>query len=235
MTKHLLVIEDARDMQLMLCAALEDSYTITFADNISDAERFMKSVNFDLILLDVVLPDGTGFELCERMKGSAGSKNIPVIFLTGQTEVDQRVRGLKLGADDYVLKPFAQEELVARIESHLRRGEAQARTQTSFRVNGFRVDTETQKATAMMSDGSERDLDLTRIEFKLLVHFLRNLEKVFSRADLLRQVWGESTHVSEHTVDTHISSLRKKIGGSSGEIKAIVKQGYRFETAPKSN
>jgi len=231
MTKHILVIEDARDMQLMLRAILEDTYTLTFAESLDEAERFVKTGNYDLILLDVILPDGSGFGLCEKLKSSGDLKNVPVIFLTGETDVDQRVKGLQLGADDYVLKPFDEAELRARVQSQLRRAESQFQGQTAFKAGKFKIDTAIQKAIVSTPGQPERDLDLTRIEFKLLVHFLKNPGRVFSRADLLKQVWGADTHVSEHTVDTHISSLRKKIGISGGEIKAIVRQGYLFASA----
>lgn len=217
-------------MQLMLRTALEDKFTLTFAESLVEAERVLASGTYDLVLLDVLLPDGTGFELFERLK-STTLADVPVLFLTGQTEIDQRVKGLSLGADDYILKPFNAAELRARIAAHLRRREGGSTKQTTFTKAGFRVDTALQRVSQTAPGGGEQQLDLTRIEFKLLLHFLRNAGEIFSRAQLLKQVWGDDTHVSEHTVDTHISSLRKKIGLHNGEIKSVVKKGYCFQPA----
>jgi DNA-binding response OmpR family regulator len=127
------------------------------------------------------------------------------------------------------LKPFEPAELHARIDSHLRRSSRAAADSTSLRIAGLQIDIASQKAVLLGEGAVPQDLNLTRIEFKLLVLFLRNPGKIYSRAELLKQVWGEGTHVSEHTVDTHISSLRKKIGGARCQLKSIAKQGYCVE------
>lgn len=228
MPAHILLIEDARPIQLLVRAALEDKHTITFAETIAEGERFMEAAIFDLILLDVVLPDGSGFDLCERFKAGP-HKDVPILFLSAQVDVKDRVRGLNLGAEDYILKPFEAEELQARVSSHLRRSRSAQKNRSAFRAGNFLVDTTTQKVVLHAKNAEPREMDLTRIEFKLLVHFLRNPSKIFSRRDLLKHVWGEDTHVSEHTVDTHISSLRKKMAGSDCELKSVVKRGYCVE------
>ncbi len=226
MTK-ILVVEDTRATLALIRASLEDIAEVTCATSLAEAESFLKAGSFDLMVLDVMLPDGDGFSLCEKVRSSPAHARTPVIFLTGQSEIDDRVRGLKLG-DDYVLKPFDGEELKARVQARLRRaGDGEA----PLEAGGFRVDMNRQAVLLSSPDGGERDLDLTRIEFKILVLFIRHPGTPFSRAEVLKKVWGEGTHVSEHTVDTHISTLRKKIAPGGAQVTKIAKQGYilRFE------
>ena len=145
------------------------------------------------------------------------------MFLTGNAGVDQRVLGFELGADDYIVKPFEPKEFRARILAKIKRRTGKS----SFALSVFRIDLPTQKATMDTSEGPV-ELTLTPIEFKLLVHFLRNEGQVFSREDLLTSVWGGTVHVSGHTVDTHISALRKKLGEYGSCFRAVVKRGYCF-------
>lgn len=226
----ILVVEDSLTTQALIQSTLNNIGQITCVASILDAEKELKKTHYDLIILDVLLPDGDGFELCDRIRKSHSHAETPLIFLTGRSEIDDKVRGLKLGGDDYVSKPFSPVELEARVLARLRR---KITDQSPVRIEGFRVDFNTQTVFYQNHARTEVNLDLTRIEFKLLIFFMRNMSQLFSRADLLKKVWGENTHVSEHTVDTHISSLRKKIAMSPYQVKSVVKQGYKFEQADK--
>lgn len=228
----ILIVEDSLTTQALIQSTLESNGVIKCVGSIAEAEAELKKTHFDLIILDVLLPDGDGFELCDQIRKTQSHAETPLIFLTGQTEVDDKVRGLKLGGDDYIIKPFSPVELQARVLARLRR---KSFDQMPARIDGFRVDFDTQTVYFQPPGQNEINLELTRIEFKLLLFFIKNIEQIFSRADLLQKVWGENTHVSEHTVDTHISSLRKKITMCPYQVKSVIKQGYKFELANKNS
>lgn len=154
--------------------------------------------------------------------------DLPIIFLTGHGEIEDKVLGFQLGADDYVTKPIEPTEFTARVLGKLRR---QKSTQTVIKQGGYRVDLSKQKAFSADGNGQEVELNLTPIEFKLLTHFLQNEKKIFSRQDLLQLFWGNTVHVSGHTVDTHISSLRKKMGPAGILLHSVFKKGYCFGAA----
>jgi DNA-binding response OmpR family regulator len=226
MAKRVLLVEDNLSTQKIVQATLGNKYELVCVDSLVLAEKELRTIVPDLMILDVVLPDGDGFEFCQRMRAAEEFNTLSIIFLTGKTEVDSRVRGLSLGGDDYVTKPIEPQEFLARIEAHLRR-RTRAEEQTTFLDGTFRIDPAAQKIFNRDAQG-ERNLDLTPIEFKLLLNFLKNEGKTFTRAQLIGKIWGHSTHVSEHTVDTHISTLRKKLGPTGQFLKAIVKRGYCF-------
>lgn len=223
---RILVIEDSLTTQALIQSCLDDLSEVVCVSSLNEAERQLRQGPFDLLLLDVVLPDGDGFEFCERLRDRAEYAHLPLIFLTGKTQLDDRVRGLRLGGDDYIGKPFEPDELRARVEARLRRRSGDSLPS----LKGFRVDLDGQAVYFQDSaGGTEKNLELTRIEFKLLLIFMRHLDRFFSRAELLKKAWGDNTHVSDHTVDTHISSLRKKIAACPYQIKSVVKRGYRLE------
>lgn len=226
-TDRILLVEDALSMQLVVQAAVGSLCALTCVTSIADAERELASGPYALLLLDVELPDGNGFEFCKKIRDQNKFQNLPIIFLTWKAEVDQRVLGFSLGADDYIVKPIEPKEFAARIESKLKR-RPQGPLQTTFRKSDFRVDLTSHRIFLVQASGGETELNLTPIEFKLLVHFLRNEGVVISREELLVAVWGDSVHVSAHTIDTHISSLRKKISSTGHHLKAVVKKGYCF-------
>ncbi len=228
----ILVVEDSLTTQALIQSTLESIGSVRSVSTVADAEFELKQNHFDLIILDVLLPDGNGFELCDRIRKTQSHAETPLIFLTGKAEVDDKVRGLKLGGDDYIVKPFSPVELQARVLARLRR---KSSDQAPIRLEGFRVDFDTQTVFFQPAGKSEINLDLTRIEFKLLIFFIKNIGQIFSRADLLQKVWGGNTHVSEHTVDTHISSLRKKITMSPYQVKSVIKQGYKLELGGKES
>lgn len=229
-SEQLLLVEDSLPMQMVVQAAIGHIFPITCVTTLADARRELAAKTFSLVLLDVGLPDGDGFDLCLEIRGREDCRDLPVIFLTGEADVDRKAHGFSIGGDDYIVKPLEPKEFRARVEAKLARRAPAARP-TSFTKAKFRVDMTAHKVFLATDDGIEKELGLTPIEYKLLAHFLSNEGKTFPREELLTIVWGETVHVSPHTVDTHISSLRKKIGKYGPCIKAVVKQGYCFSLA----
>lgn len=227
-----LLVEDIPAMHMIVRSLIGQSCALTWAENLKQAHEALQQEQFQLCLLDVILPDGNGFEFCEMIRKQERFSTLPIIFLTSQSEVEDRVRGFSLGADDYVVKPFEPNEFVARVNAKLKRIAAN-KPQTSLFHRNFQIDLKTMRASSITSDGAKIALDLTPIEFKMLAHFINLEGKIVTREDLVIAAWGDSVHVSAHTVDTHISSLRKKLRCTFFELKAVVKQGYCFQsTAP---
>jgi DNA-binding response OmpR family regulator len=201
-------------------------------DNLGDATDQLQSTEYKLLLLDVVLPDGDGFQFCGGLRKNEKFADMPIILLTGLTGVADRVKGFDLGADDYVVKPLEPQEFVARVKAKLNRRHM-GKAVTSLVHSHFLVDLQTLRAYSINpADGSKLALGLTPIEFKLLVHFINHEGKVVSREDLVGAAWGSAVHVSNHTVDTHVSSLRKKLKNCRCDLKAVIKQGYCFQSNP---
>lgn len=224
----ILLVENTFGMPSDIQSVLGKYISISTVANLFDAERELNSQDFSLVLLDVEFPDGNGFEFCKKLRESDKFRDLSIIFLTRRAEIENRVLGFSLGADDYIIKPIEPKEFAARIESKLKRRQ-KGPLPTTFLKSNFRVDLTSHRIFLNSQNRrGERELILTPIEFKLLVHFLRNEGIVVTRDELLSAVWGSSVHVSAHTIDTHISALRKKISGSGHHLKAVVKKGYCF-------
>ncbi|MGO8670548.1 MAG: response regulator transcription factor [Capsulimonadaceae bacterium] len=184
---------------------LENFQTMS-ATNAEDCLDLARSERPDLILLDVMLPSASGFDVCRRLRQFS---DVPVIMLTARTDETDRVVGLEIGADDYVTKPFSMRELMARVKSVLRRRTsalASAVPETQIRLGNLVVDAFRHEVTF---DGNT--LELSRKEFELLLHFVRNVNRTMSRDALLDEVWGKDMCVGERTVDVHVRWLREKI------------------------
>lgn len=227
--ERILFVEDSCQIQMMVEAALAPTYKVVVAGSMSEADNVLDDERgYDLILLDVVLPDGTGFELCDKIRSRKKLSQVPVIFLTGQTDLDAKLKGFSSGADDYLVKPFEPPELMARVTARLKQSRALRSQASQFHVDGFQVDLSTQKIFRTLPDGHREDLNLTPNELKLFAHLLRNPGQAFSREKLLRELWGDDVHVTERTVNTHISSLRKKLRDKAENVRFVPSQGYIF-------
>jgi DNA-binding response OmpR family regulator len=184
----------------------------------------------DLVLLDIMLPDLDGFEVCKRLRSDDRLKSVPVIFLTAKGEEIDRVLGLEIGADDYVVKPFSPRELVARVKAVLRRQERPVEKLEVVEAGDVRLDARTHEATVR-----GRLVELSAMEFRLL-HFLASHPRhVFSRDQLLDEVWGRERFVTPRTVDVHIRRLREKIEAEANNpryLQTIRGAGYRFAAEP---
>jgi DNA-binding response OmpR family regulator len=225
MKKNVLLVEDARDIQLLVRTAIGDRVNLTCVDNTQRASEELRSGKFALMLLDVNLPDANGFDFCRRLRSEDEFAELPIFFLTGEGETEHKIVGFNAGGDDYLTKPFDPLELEARVMAKLSRKKA---TKENIQVDGYRVDLVQHKVFQKQASGEEEALPLTPLEFRLLSLFLRNEGKIFPRQELLRLFWGDAVYVSRNTVDTHISSLRKKMGDDGSSIKSVFKKGYSF-------
>lgn len=227
MTKiQILVVEDEDAIREMLVMVLEQAGLNVIA--VESAERAELSLADntvpDLILLDWMLPGISGIELAKRLKKDDLYKDLPIILLTARGEEEDKVRGLEIGADDYVTKPFSPKELIARIKAVLRRSGNNSQEQT-LDVAGIKLDIEKHR---IMIEGMA--LDMSPTEFKLIHFFLTHQDKVYNRTQLLDQVWGRGVYIEERTVDVHIRRLRKilKSHGKDNLIQTVRGFGYRF-------
>jgi len=192
-----------------------------------DGESFISSLKSfypDLVILDLLLPGMDGFEVCRYIRRDERLSRIPIIILSVKDSEIDKVVGLELGADDYLTKPFSTRELIARVKAVLRRyGVAGGNKASLIKRGSLLVDLETMEVTL-----SGRRVELTPIEFKLLVVFLQNPGRVFTREDLLERLWG-GKFVVDRTVDVHINNLRRKLGEAGKAIKSLRGVGYKLE------
>jgi DNA-binding response OmpR family regulator len=177
----------------------------------------------DLIVLDLNLPGMSGFELCRRFRTEEETRRTPIIMLTARTEESDKVRGLDLGADDYITKPFSVRELVARVRAALRRSGFEEKSPKLYDDGNLKIDYADFSVTCQ-----GLSVKLTRKEFALLVILSRNKGRVVPREQLLDQVWGLEYYGEARTLDVHISGLRKKLGACGGRIETVIGIGYRF-------
>lgn len=225
----ILVVEDEAAVRGMVRFALEQAgFGVVEAPSAMAAQERIAESRPQLILMDWMLPDMAGVDLTKRLKKDEYSRDIPVIMLTAKGEVDDRVKGLEAGADDYVPKPFSPRELVARIRAVLRRTVGDE-LETSLSLGGVTLDDDTHRV--MVDD---RELDMGPTEFRLLRFFLANPERVFSREQILDYVWGRNSFLEERTVDVHIRRLRKALeaAGKDMLIQTVRGVGYRCSDRP---
>jgi two-component system phosphate regulon response regulator PhoB len=225
MSANILVVEDEPAIQELLTLNLQQAgYQPLRAMSVEQAQLLMRETIPDLIVLDWMLPGMSGIEFARRLKGEASSKSIPIIMLTAKGAEADKVRGLEVGADDYVTKPFSPRELLARVKAVLRRRAPQM-TDDPIEISGLRVDPTTHRVT-----GNGAAIELGPTEFRLLHYFMTNPERVHSRSNVLDKVWGTGVYVEDRTVDVHIRRLRKALEGSGHHdlIQTVRGSGYRF-------
>lgn len=225
MPANILVVEDEPAIQELLALNLTQAgHNPIRALSVEQAQQMMREMQPDLIILDWMLPGMSGIEFARRLKSDEYSKSIPIIMLTARGEEIDKVRGLEIGADDYVTKPFSPRELTARIKAVLRRRAPQM-TDDPIESGGLRLDPLTHRVT-----GNGETLDLGPTEFKLLHYLMSNPERVHSRAQVLDRVWGDRVFVEDRTVDVHIRRLRQALAASGHEemIQTVRGVGYRF-------
>ncbi len=221
------MIEDERDIvELVEYNLRKEGFDVTSYARGRDGLEDLRRRPADLALLDVMLPDLSGLEICKLLRAEEGSRNLPVIFLTARSEEIDRVLGLEIGADDYVVKPFSPRELVARVRAILRRRDRGAAKGESFDFAGIRLDTARHETSVR-----DRPVELSALEFKLLHFLLSQPRRVFSREELLDAVWGRDRFVTPRTVDVHVRRLREKIEVKPDDpklIQTVRGSGYRF-------
>lgn len=225
MAATILIVEDDPAIRELLTVNLEASaHRVIEAGSAEDAEAAMVHNLPDLILLDWMLPGRSGPQFAQRIRATERTKDVPIIMLTARTDEQDRITGLEIGADDYMVKPFSPRELVARIKAVLRRRKPQL-TEDKVDVNGLVLDPVTHRVTA---GGSAVAIGPT--EFRLLHFFMTHPERVHSRSQLLDKVWGDHVFVEERTVDVHIRRLRSVLEatGHDSLIQTVRGSGYRF-------
>ncbi|MDE2578673.1 MAG: phosphate regulon transcriptional regulator PhoB [Hyphomicrobiales bacterium] len=223
---RVLIVEDEQALALLLSYNLEaEGYLVDRADRGDEAELRLVENPPDLVILDWMLPGVSGLEICRRLRAREETRTLPVIMLTARGEEAERVRGLSVGADDYVVKPFSVPELMARVRSLLRRASPE-------RVSGKLVagEIELNRETRRVRRAS-RDIHLGPTEFRLLEYLMEKPGRVFSRAQLLDAVWGLSSEIDERTVDVHVGRLRKALvrGRERDPIRTVRGAGYSFD------
>jgi two-component system, OmpR family, phosphate regulon response regulator PhoB len=227
MAANILVVEDEPGIQALLTFSLgQAGHKIITALDAEQALGFLHGELPDLILLDWMLPGMSGLELARRLKGDARAKAVPIIMLTAKGEEHDKILGLETGADDYITKPFSPRELMARIKAVLRRRAPQM-TEDPVEASGLAIDPLSHRVS-----GHGQPLELGPTEYRLLHFLMTHPERVYSRSQLLDQVWGDHVFVEERTVDVHIRRLRATLEATGHDtlIQTVRGAGYRFST-----
>lgn len=223
---QVLIVEDEAPLALLLAYNLEaEGFQVDREERGDEAElRLLESVP-DLVILDWMLPGVSGLEICRRLRAREATKTLPIIMLTARGEEGERVRGLSVGADDYVVKPFSVPELMARVRALLRRSRPE-RIASRLSAGEIDLDRETRRVHR-----AERELHLGPTEFRFLEFLMEKPGRVFSRAQLLDAVWGTSSEIDERTVDVHVGRLRKALSRARERdpIRTVRGSGYSFD------
>jgi len=224
----ILVVDDELDICEILQYNLEtEGYEVVTANSAEEALK-LPLKEYALILLDVMMGKMSGFQMARQIKEDPAMAQIPIIFITALDSEDNTVKGLNIGADDYIAKPLSMKEVKARVKAVLRRANSQSHQGevSDCKICYGEITLDLNAKTASL-DGKE--LALTKLEFELLSFFLHNPDKVFSREELLTQCWPQDVYVLDRTVDVNITRLRKKIGRYGKQIKTRIGYGYCFE------
>lgn len=223
---RILVVEDEAALALLLAYNLEsEGFQVEHVERGDEAELRLAEALPDLVILDWMLPGVSGLEICRRLRARDDTRTMPVIMLTARGDENERVRGLSVGADDYVVKPFSTPELMARVHALLRRARPE-RVASRLVAGDIDLDRETRRVKR-----SGREIHLGPTEFRLLEYLMEKPGRVFSRAQLLDSVWGLSAEIDERTVDVHVGRLRKAIirGREKDPIRTVRGTGYSFD------
>ena len=229
MSTTILVVEDEPAIQELISVNLSFAgHKVLRAFDAEQAQTLIRAELPDLILLDWMLPGASGITLAKKLRADERTRQVPVIMLTAKGAENDKIEGLEAGADDYITKPFSPKELMARIKAVLRRRAPQL-TDDVIQIGSLKLDPATHRVT-----GNGLALTVGPTEFRLLHFFMTHTERVFSRAQLLDQVWGDHVFVEERTVDVHIRRLRKALepSGHENHIETVRGAGYRFAIRP---
>ena len=233
MSNKVLVIEDEPDIRKTLEYNLSrEGYKVEGCGSIEDANTFLENPSYSIILLDLMLPDGSGLDLCKQIKSNPETNETPILILTAKDDEVDKVVGFELGADDYVTKPFSVRELILRVKAILKRN-----TKTSNPSNQTHEINRNFGSLKMNVESHEvfindEEIILTALEFKLLRQLVERRGRVQTRDQLLTDVWGYSSDITTRTVDTHIKRLREKLGSIGKYVQTIRGVGYKFSRNP---
>tara|TARA_B100000749_G_scaffold84052_1_gene63897 strand:+ start:44543 stop:45259 length:717 start_codon:yes stop_codon:yes gene_type:complete len=231
MSAKLLLVEDEKPHQLIIQKALGKFYDLTVAASVEEALQKLEAETYDLFILDIMLPDGDGYDLCTKIKMDDRFEHHPVMFLSSKEDVNAKVLGFSLGADDYVVKPCEPMELKARVDSKLKRQIAIGRAGEIYQKGGIYFELDRQSIYTQNGDGEKSWVELTPLEFKLMYYLAKHPDQVMSRGQILSSVWGNTTNVLDRSVDTYVAAVRKKLGPHGKVIKSVHGVGYKFLSA----
>ncbi|MCB0422973.1 MAG: response regulator transcription factor [Bdellovibrionales bacterium] len=222
--KKIFVLEDGLDTQLILKSTLSDLYDLTMVSHIEPVLSTLMSNRFDLLLLDINLPDGTVWKTFESIRRLTGYEETPVLFLTSREAISDKLMAFDLGADDYLIKPCNPLELKARIDIRFKKMSKKSKDSSRIPID-LQVDS---RRVFILENGVSNEIQLTKTEFRILQLFLSRPSVLLSRDTILNAVWG-NLNVYDRTVDAHVSKLRKKLGVYGACIISLHGEGYRFE------
>lgn len=228
MAPRVLIVDDEPRMRSLLALHLKQSFDVETASSGEEALRRIQSERFDAVVLDILMPGLDGREVCRRIRGSSA---VPVLMLTALAGVEEKLEAFDRGADDYLTKPFDPRELVARVEALMRRSQRNAKgsvikTSEPLEVRGLHID---RAARTVKVQG--REIALTPKEYELLLHLVQAPRRPFSREELLQEVWRDAAFAQTRTVDSHIKTLREKLGrdGVGAALVTVWGVGYKFD------
>ena len=230
MNVNILVIEDEPDIRRNLEYNLgREGFKASSVGSLDEANEKLKSKKFDLILLDLMLPDGSGLDLCKKIKSNSETEATPIIILTAKDDEVDKVVGFELGADDYVTKPFSVRELILRVKAILKRSDTKTKevVEVERQFGDLKIDIDSHEVHV-----DSQLIELTALEFRLLKELVEKRGRVQSRDQLLSEVWGYNAEVTTRTVDTHIKRLREKLGSMGKYVQTIRGVGYKFSRTP---
>jgi two-component system, OmpR family, phosphate regulon response regulator PhoB len=222
---HVLIVDDERDLAELIDFNLRSAgFSTQVAVTGEAALQSAREQPADVILLDVMLPDMSGVEVCRQLRATSATRHVLIVMLTARGEESDRVRGFEVGADDYVTKPFSVRELVLRLKAILRRGgSGREEAAAALKLGSLTLDTHAHRFFV-----EDKEVALTALEFRLLEHLLGRVGRVQSREQLLEEVWGLSSHLETRTIDTHVMRLRDKLGSARGYLETVRGVGYRI-------
>ena len=230
MSVKILIIEDEPDIRRNLEYNLgREGFNASSVATLDGAYEKINSKKFDLILLDLMLPDGSGLDFCKKIKSNSETEAIPVVILTAKDDEVDRVVGFELGADDYVTKPFSVRELILRVKAILKRSDTKTKevVEVERQFGDLKIDVDSHEVHV-----DSQLIELTALEFRLLKELVDKRGRVQSRDQLLSEVWGYNAEVTTRTVDTHIKRLREKLGSMGKYVQTIRGVGYKFSRTP---
>ena len=224
----ILLVEDSEDSFNLIRRAISPELELDWRSTYFEASSAIQKNKYDLVLLDVILPDGSGIDLANSIQALSHLNLTPIIFISTKDTVNDIVTGFSAGADDYITKPFNIMELKARINSKLKKMELLNGYKKKLKLGPLNVNL-TSHSVYIKQNQQEEKLDLTPIEYKILIYLLSQPGQVFSRSEILDKIWGKNVYVYPRSVDTHVSKLRKKLGYYADLIESVHGSGYKIK------
>ena len=225
---NVLIVEDNNEIRLAVSSILKGICSVSSASSLAEAKRYFESKSFDLIMIDLNLPDGSGFNLISSLGPLAHRRSIPFLLLSGDFSTESQIAGFSMGAEDYITKPFNPFVLRARVLNCLRRLQT-SEINDEVLLGNLLVCRKEFRAFKKATNGDRSIIDLTNLEFRLLLVFIDHRGSALNRQNLIDLVWGNNTNVVDRVVDQHIFSLRKKLKDVSVEFRSLYGFGYRME------